>query len=122
MNRTETHSVRFHAHVRKLLETRCREAWESGEEFDPAKTPVKLVRSLDEWLCRSGKSDDQGGSRALAFWREFCERGRAVYYVSDGGYSRLCVDMWAERREAPILGLDRGLSLPFALERWDSLG
>lgn len=107
--------------VRRELERLIRVAWESDTEFDPAQAPVGLIHALDAWLCRSGKSDDHDGARARAFWREVCERGRAVYYASDGGYSRLCVDMWAERREAPILGLDRGLSLPFALERWATL-
>ena len=94
---------------------------EVREEEAHQPAPVGHLHALDAWLCRSGKHDDHEGSRARDFWQTVCEDGKGVYYVSDGGYSRLCANVWNRDRDVPVLGLDRGLSLPFALARWEAL-
>ena len=82
---------------------------------------IEAVHRIDAYLCRSGMSDDQDGRRAHRFWSDFLDTGNAVYYISDGGYSRLCLSIWESEDGSPILGLDRGLSTPFSLERWVQL-
>lgn len=41
-----------------------------------------------------------------------------VVYLSDGGYSRLTLDLFSSE----LLGLDRGLALPRVVAAWDRLG
>ena len=79
---------------------------------------VEAIRWIDARLCRSGVSDDHSGDRARHFWRTYLEDGNAVFYVSDGGYSRLCLSVWNTEDGSPTLGLDRELSTPYSLERW----
>lgn len=82
---------------------------------------VEAIHRIDAYLCASGVSDDHDGRRARKFWSDFLETGNAVYYISDGGYSRLCLSIWESRDGSPTLGLDRGLSTTFSLERWAQL-
>lgn len=87
----------------------------TGEDMDKI---VEAIRWIDARLCRSGVSDDHSGDRARHFWRTYLETGNAVFYVSDGGYSRLCLSVWNTEDGSPTLDLDRSLSTPYSLERW----
>lgn len=87
----------------------------TGEDMDKI---VEAIHWIDARLCRSGVSDDHDGSRARHFWRTYLETGNAVFYVSDGGYSRLCLSVWNTEDGSPTLDLDPSLSTPYSLERW----
>lgn len=93
-----------------------------ASDADPANPEIiQAIHQIDAYLCRSGVSDDHDGRRARKFWSDFIESGNAVYYISDGGYSRLCLSIWDTADASPTLGLDRGLSTPFSIERWERL-
>ncbi len=90
----------------------------TDEEMDKI---VEAIHWIDARLCRSGVSDDHDGSRARHFWQMYLENGVAVFYVSDGGYSRLCLSIWNTEDGSPTLELDRSLSTPYSLERWSQI-
>ena len=87
---------------------------------EPTKVPVDLIHQIDASLCRSGVSDDKSGRRARQFWHDVVEKGHGVYYISDGGYTRLIIDLW--REDAPKIGIDWSLATEYARAQWATLG
>ena len=73
---------------------------------------LDAVRVLDEYL--TGHTENRRGDDRR--WTELVEQMDVVFYLSDGGYSRLVLDLYDGK-----FGLDRGLSTKRVLERWDAL-
>lgn len=77
----------------------------------------KALLTLDLYLTglNGGSCRRDGELRTL--W----EGSRIQVYLSDGGYSRLTLDILGEDDMTPILGMDRTLSRPHVIARWDAL-
>lgn len=60
-----------------------------------------------------------GSCRRERELRGLWEGERMLVHLSDGGYSRLTLDLFGDH--GPVLGMDRALSTTLALKRWDVL-
>lgn len=82
-----------------------------------AEQLVTAVRVLDEYL--TDKVDSRNVQRDLSDAKKYFFQGDIwVVYLSDGGYSRLILDLFGNK----LVWLNRGLSLDKPKQRAEALG
>jgi hypothetical protein len=88
-------------------------AW-VGEEWAPAA--AQALKNLDLYL--TGKIENRNPGRDLKNLDALANQlDTYIVYLSDGGYSRLVL----RPEDGRPVSLDRGLSLPRVVARWDAL-
>jgi len=103
--------------ARKLHTAVADGQWKALEELDLPARLVSMVRDLDLYL--TGKSNNRDPARDLDRSERFVTGEIWEIYLSDGGYSRVVLQI--ADSEKPPIWLERGLSLPRVVERWDAL-
>jgi len=92
----------------------------AAEDYDALQAPgllerlLSAVREADLYL--TGKTGNRGHDLERAV--SLLEGETWEIYLSDGGYSRLVIQIVDP--DAPSLWLDRELSLPRVVERWNA--